>query len=126
MAGLAESANNLLADEPGSSGDEDFHPSRGRATGIDCTLHAFRKAEVAQISNLLCRRLSAFAARQSAASARRRPVGRCRNFEAFEALADWKSAIRQTGSLRYGVHDLCQMRSHHHLERGVASSSFRQ
>jgi hypothetical protein len=47
--------------------------------------HAFRKAEVARVSNLLCRRL---------------PVGRSAS---FAALADWKSAIRQTGSLRYGV-----------------------
>src|SRR6266850_7618839 len=65
--------------------------------------HAFRAAKVAQISNLLCRRLSAFAARHSAASARRRPVGRYWN---FEALADSKSAIRQTRSLRYGAAQL--------------------
>src|SRR5882724_2761453 len=59
--------------------------------------------EVAQVSNLLCRRLSAFAAHQSAASARRLPVGRASD---FAAPADWKSAIRQTGStgsLRYGA-----------------------
>src|SRR6266404_2962551 len=49
------------------------------------TLHAFLKAEVAQISNLVRRRL---------------PVGWCWN---VQALADWKSAIRQTRSLRYEV-----------------------
>ncbi len=61
--------------------------------------HVFRNAEVAQVSNLLCRRPSAFAARQSAASARRRPVGSA----SFAALAGWKSAMRQTQSLRNGV-----------------------
>ncbi len=70
---------------------DDFHrrPFGQSWGGESCrglsTLHAFRKAEVAQISNLLCRRL---------------PVGRCWN---FEALADWKSAMQQTGSLRYGA-----------------------
>ncbi len=43
-----------------------------------------RREAVAQVSNLLCRRL---------------PVGRASGLRA--RLADWKSAIQQTGSLRY-------------------------
>src|SRR5882724_5818561 len=48
-----------------------------------------------QVSNLLCRRLSAFAARHSAASARRRPVGRPLEFSSACGLeirdtADWE------------------------------------
>jgi len=64
------------------------------------TLHAFRKGEVAQVSNLLCRRLSAFAARHSAASARRRPVGRACELRSVGGL---EIRIQQTGSLRYGA-----------------------
>src|SRR6266403_95061 len=49
-----------------------------------CTLHAFRKAEVAQVSNLLCRRLR---------------VGRACELRSVGGLeirdtADWKSALR--------------------------------
>jgi len=80
------------------------------------TLHAFRKGEVAQVSNLLCRRLSAFAARHSAASARRRPVGRACELRSVGGLeirhtADWKSALR--GSIRQ---DACK------VQRGGARS----
>src|SRR6266850_4107821 len=48
-----------------------------------CTLRAFRKAEVAQISNLLCRRLL---------------VGRCWT---VQELAVWKSAISSSHSKRF-------------------------
>jgi len=61
-----------------------------------CTLHAFCKPEVAQVSNLLCRRL---------------PVGRACELRSVGGLeirdtADWKSALR--GCLRQ---DACKVQN---------------
>jgi len=69
-----------------------------------------RPAEVAQVSNLLCRRLPAFAARHSAASARRRPVGR-----AWEIRSAAVLEIEETVSMspRYGTpsaHGACRLK----------------